>query len=252
VETVTALVAAALAAAAGAAFFFLGRRASPGAERTRRLAAVGELAAALAHDIKSPLAGISGAAQVLAEDFPEGDPRAEVVREMIDKIDGMDRAVKDLLRYARPAGLKLSVEAVGQVLEESAAAVSEMARSRGVVIRVEPSGGQRVAMDAEQVRYALGAVMASALWSMPEGGVLTARALERADGAVVEVSALGRALSPEEMKELFRPVFKAGLAGSGLGMAIAKNTAERHGGSLVVESPRGGGTRYRLTLPCRP
>jgi signal transduction histidine kinase len=222
-------------------------------ERTQRLAAVGELAAAVAHDIKNPLAGISGALQVFAEDFPADDPRRDIIDEMLDKIERLDRSVKDLLRFARPAEARPVRTPMGPFLEEAARSVQKEAKRREVKVEVRaPEGHCEASVDREQMGHALAAVMLSCIESMAGGGTLTVAARRAAPSGEVEIELCheGLEMAPEAMRDLFKPAFRSGgQEGSGLGMAISKGTIQRHGGSIAVESAPGAGTRYRIVLP---
>lgn len=249
-------------ALAALAWLLSGRRARHGqagegagespSERTQRLATVGELAAAVAHDIKNPLAGISGALQVFAEDFPADDPRREIIDEVLDKIERLDGSVKDLLRFARPVEPQPVITPMGPLLREAARSVQKQAARRGVDVDVRaPAGDCEAAVDAEQMRYALAAVMLNCIDSMAGGGTLTVEARGGSSSREVEIDVChkGPDMAPEAIRDLFKPVFNAGHAGSGLGMAISKVTIERHGGRIVVQSDSGAGTRYRIVLP---
>lgn len=223
-------------------------------EKLEKMAAVGDVAAAMAHDIKNSLAGIGGALQIFAEDFPPGDPRIEIIQEVMNNIDRIDRCVRDLLWFARPPAPNLIDAAVMPVIEQAKALVSEEAEKKHIeVIVPEQEEVGPLRLDPEQMRLALSNIMLSALYMMPEGRTIkvTTRRREDAGEAEIVLSDNGGGIDPEALKDIFKPVFVKKQPGRGLGMAISKGIVARHGGRITVESRAGAGSDYRVILPMR-
>jgi signal transduction histidine kinase len=221
-------------------------------EKLAKMAAVGDIAAAMAHDIKNSLAGIGGALQIFAEDFPPGDPRNEVIREVMGNIERIDRCVKDLLWFARPPSPRLIDASVMPVIEQAKALVSGQTAKRNIeVIIPEQAEIGPLRLDTEQLRLALANIMLNALYTMPDGGALrvTTRRMEDAHEAEIAISDNGEGIEPEALKDIFKPVFVKKQPGRGLGMAISNGIVARHGGRITVESRVGAGSIYRVILP---
>jgi signal transduction histidine kinase len=223
--------------------------------RSERLATVGELAAGLAHDLRNPLAGVSGALHVLAGQLPNADPRQALLAEVQSQVARMNKTLTDLLWHARPPTpqyLALSVnEVVDQILW-----FLPMASGTGieVVRRLEP-GLPSLRLDPNLVHQALLNVLVNARQAMPNGGRLTVSTRLCQDlagkGHVVEVAIADTGLGIVEgnLSRIFQPFFTTKAQGTGLGLAIASRIIEQHGGSIGVQSEVGNGTTFRIAFP---
>jgi signal transduction histidine kinase len=216
-----------------------------------KMASLGELAASVAHDIKNPLAGISGALQVLAEDFPEDSPRKDITREILDEIDRLDGAVKDLLLFARPPDMHLIPVNINAIIEKVMAKVTQRAGELKVGIDLLAAEVPAVMVDPEQLERAFGNIALHSLESMPYGGQLKFAVHDSRQQNEIEitVSDTGPGIPEDNLKDIFKPFFSSKHSGSGLGLAITRNIIEGHRGRIAVESAPGKGTRYRIILP---
>lgn len=216
-----------------------------------KMASLGELAATVAHDIKNPLAGISGALQVLAEDFPENSPRKEISREILEEIGRLDCAVKDLLLFARPPDMHLIPVDINAIIEKVRDRVTPRAESLKVRITLGAAAVPAIMVDPEQLEKALINIALHSLESMPYGGMLmfAVNDMRNMDGIEITVSDTGPGIPEENLKDIFRPFFSSKHSGSGLGLAIARNTVEGHSGKIFVSSAAGMGTTYSIILP---
>lgn len=213
----------------------------------RSLAAVGELAASVAHEIKNPLAGISGAVQILARSFPPGDRRRTISQELLQQVARLDATVRDLLIYARPwrptpAPVDLS-ELVGTVL----------GRLPLDGIRVLRDLPDRCVIEGDSalLEHMFVNLFQNAADAMPQGGALTVRVRENGGHARVEIADTGIGISAAHRERLFKPFFSTKARGTGLGLAISKKVIDAHRGSIEIESEPGRGTLVRVTLPRR-
>jgi signal transduction histidine kinase len=219
-------------------------------ERAERMASLGELAASLAHEVRNPLSGLSGAVQVLGEHFA-GDPkRREVVEEMGTQIQRLGKAVDDLLSFARPArpALRLVDLNVG-VGEVISLMKKHAARCRVAVTFTPAAASSDVFADAEQVRQVWVNLMLNAFQAMPNGGTLEVRV--EASDTTVEVAFVDSGSGiPEEIRDrIFRPFFTTKHTGTGLGLAICDRIVRDHGGSIDVVSAPGEGSCFTVSLP---
>ncbi|MBI5365450.1 MAG: GAF domain-containing protein [Planctomycetes bacterium] len=215
-----------------------------------RLAALGEMAASVAHEIKNPLAGISGAIQVMRDNLDTGHPYREVMGEVLAQVERLDHTVRDLLLFARPTRprpVPLEISALIEKISPILAGDPAFAR---LSLRVEGLAGlPPVDADAHLVEDVLFNLLANASHAMPAGGVVEISGQDLGHAMAVRVRDHGPGLSPEAIEKLFRPFFTTKVRGTGLGLAICKKILESHGGDIRVENAEGGGVVVTLTFP---
>jgi PAS domain S-box-containing protein len=215
---------------------------------SQSLAAVGELAATVAHEIKNPLAGISGAIQVLREAIPAESGRREIVTEILAQIARLDNTVRDLLTYSRPATPVRQEVELGEMLVRPWALLSQQDGAGQVRFTVEGAEGIRVPVDPSLFQQVWLNLYQNAVEAMPKGGELSVRV--RGAGPVeVEVRDSGSGIEAGHLAKMFRPFFSTKTRGTGLGLAITKKIVEAHGGSIRVESEPKKGTSVRVEIP---
>jgi signal transduction histidine kinase len=189
--------------------------------RAERLASIGELAASVAHEIKNPLAGISGAVQVLSEDYPPGDPRREVTDQVLSQCSRMDKTIKDLLDYAQPLRSELSAVNVNEVLDRSLfIAVPNPSKSPVRIHRRYREDLPRAVGDAKLLEQVFLNLFLNAIQSMPEGGDLTVKTALRdgeQDMIEVEVRDTGGGIPEDVREKIFSPFFTPRTRGSSSG-----------------------------------
>jgi len=243
-----------------------------GLRRSERLAAVGELSASIAHEVRNPLAAISGSIQILRNLVGREEAALEPRRLMeivIRETDRLNRLITDFLQYARPGPLKLESVIVAEAFEDLLK-MFESVRPRNVAVEVDIEAGLRVLADASQLRQVLWNLVLNAAQAMPEGGHLrvSGAALphetpqesanvgrnettgrKRTSWAEIAVSDRGAGMPPEVLERVFDPFFTTKERGSGLGLATVHRIVEDHGGSVKLESTVGEGTTIRLKFP---
>jgi two-component system sensor histidine kinase PilS (NtrC family) len=229
-----------------------------------RMAAVGELSAAIAHEVRAPLASISGSIEMLRGEIEglSGD-NAELMDLIIRESERLDRIISDFLEYARlrkPSFLPSNIDrCLGEIamLLRNATPLGE-----GVEITIESdSGGSRIYADEEQIRQVFLNLGNNACEAMRCGGKLTlsvSRVLrrlseDRTDEECIEVRFHndGPAISEEVLPHVFEPFFTTREGGTGLGLAIAARIVESHSGLIDVRSSDDGGTEFIVILPVR-
>ncbi|HXV62921.1 MAG TPA: response regulator [Vicinamibacteria bacterium] len=222
--------------------------------RSERLAAVGELAAQIAHEIRNPLAAISNSVGVLRRDLElQGDDRRllEVVHEEAQRLG---RIVADFLKFARPRPLHRTPLNLVEVLDDLLLLLSQqhalgLAQSQ---IKIEKDYQEElppVSLDAAQTREALWNLLVNAVEAMPGGGTLrvVVAGSEKGDDFVeVTVSDTGKGIRPEDMERIFQPFHTTKADGTGLGLAIVQRVVEAHAGEVLVESTAGQGSSFLL------
>ncbi|MDJ0848463.1 MAG: ATP-binding protein [Myxococcota bacterium] len=240
--------------------------------RSERLAAVGELSASIAHEIRNPLAAISGSIQILrrgAVDAGGLSGSGEAGRLMdivLRETDRLNHLITDFLLYARPGPLQLDAvplrECVDEMLE-----MLEASAPAGVRVEVDIATGLAVRADAAQLRQVLWNLALNGCQAMPEGGCLriaAERVSEPQGGSVggrkaqeegksawvdVAVQDQGAGIPPDAMDHVFEPFFTTKQEGTGLGLATVHRIVQEHGGSIRVETGAERGTSFRIRLP---
>jgi len=223
--------------------------------RSERLAAVGELAARVAHGIRNPLSAITNSVGVLRRDLDlEGDDRRllEVVYNESQRLGGI---VTDFLKYARPRPLSRTTHSITDVLDDLLLLLSqdERANNRVSIEHHYEEDAPMVDADPAQTRDAIWNLLVNAVDAMPEGGKLrvAARRNTRTEPPCVEIaiSDTGAGITEEEQARIFQPFFTTKAEGTGLGLAIVQRIVEGHEGSVVLESVPGKGSTFTLRLP---
>jgi len=226
--------------------------------RAERLASIGELAASVAHEIKNPLAGISGAIQVLADDFPKGDPRREITDQILHQSERMDKTIRDLLNYAQPLAGEPSPVDVNEILDRASfIALPNPARTKVRVHRDFATGLPRTMAVGKHLEQAFLNLILNATQAMPQGGDLTLRTALReesdAEGGrrIIEatVADTGVGIPPQIREKIFSPFYTTRTQGTGLGLSITRKIVEQGGGSVTVASEPGAGTTFTVRIP---
>jgi signal transduction histidine kinase len=217
--------------------------------RVEKMAAVGELAAGAAHEIRNPLTAIRGFIQLLqARTAATGDEYYRIIIGEIDRIDGI---IRDLLLLARPAELERVPMALAGVLDELLMLNEAEYKRQGVaVVRAYDLAVGPVPVDPKMFRQLLLNLVMNAAQAMPFGGFLKL-ALRRLDEAhiVLEVTDTGVGIAPEHLERLFVPFFTTKEEGTGLGLALCYSIVQAHQGRIDVDSRVGLGTTFAITLP---
>ena len=217
--------------------------------RAEQLAALGELAAGLTHEIKSPLAGVISALEALRE---ERDPDGEIVDQMLAELRRVTTTVDSLLRLAKPQPPRRTDVNLGKCVQDVAAVFTARFRQQGVSLRIDASDAIPVLpLDPALMTQVLVNLLTNSLQATDRGGSVTVivAPFPRRDGVVLAVSDTGKGINAEDIRRIFDPFFTTKEEGTGLGLAICRQIVEQHGGTISVESEPGRGTRVIALLP---
>jgi PAS domain S-box-containing protein len=212
------------------------------------LARVGQMAAVVAHEVRNPLAGIKGAVQVLMSRRSTDDGELPVMRDIVARIDALSDLINDLMVFARPRPPRLAVVELHAILADAITMVRRDPAAHGVEILVEGDDCSVMA-DGELIRATILNLLLNAAQAMAGQGRITVRTSCSKADAVIVVRDTGPGIPAEIRDQVFEPFFTTKARGGGLGLPIARRTAELHGGSLSAECPADGGTVVTLTLP---
>jgi PAS domain S-box-containing protein len=232
--------------------------------RSDRLAAIGELAAGLAHEIKNPLTSLLTFSRHLPRRFEDAEFRQKFQSVVPRELERINTIVERLLELARPARLAFKPLRVPALVERVLELYGERLEAQGVrIVREWRRDVPVLWADQEALYRALVNLVANALDAMPRGGSLTLRVgLSDADtlagartGArrlAVEVEDSGTGIAPTDLDRVFNPFFSTKEGGTGLGLALTQKIVEDHGGSIDVRSTLGSGALFRIVLPLMP
>ena len=236
-------------------------------ERLRdRLAALGEMAAAIAHEVKNPLAGIEVMAGLLKRQLTESPDAQSILADIIKEAKMANVIVQEVLAFVRPIRLQVEDIAVADVLRDAITLAESHASLKGAIdVRVDvPEALRPIQGDPHQLRQIFTNLMTNAFEAMGGLGLveITAAAVDGDDDAgpadhgtgptiQITVSDNGPGIPPEVMERIFSPFFTTKPQGSGLGLAIVRKIVDAHDGRIDVGERPGGGTEFRVTLPVR-
>lgn len=223
-----------------------------GMKRAERLSAIGQLSAGLAHEIRNPLASISGAASILARSLdldPKNAKCLEIITSECERLNGL---LTNFLNFARPRPPRLQNVQLEPVLENVLGLASHGVR--GKTVRFEKkfeAGLQRVECDPEQLEQVLLNLMINAIEASPDGGTVTLSAATEENKIAISVVDHGDGVAPAHIDRLFDPFFTTKEHGTGLGLPVAHQIMRQMGGSLLAHANAGRGMRFSVVLPAK-
>ncbi len=222
--------------------------------QTEKLAALGQLATAIAHEVRNPLAVIRSATQTLAETT---DASSEDIRRacsfVIEEIDRLSNVVTSLLAFARPPQLDPRAVSVGDLFARARLLAGDELAARAVALRCEaPADLPPLRADPDLLCQVLLGLLANAREAVGTGGEVTLAARAAAGEVEIDVADSGPGVPPAMRARIFEPFFTTRPRGTGLGLAVARQIVEAHGGRIAVGERPGGGARFTLRLPIAP
>ena len=232
-------------------------RAEEALRRRDRLAAMGELASTVAHEVRNPLNAVGMTAQRLKREFLGATPASAAEREELEELlsvmtsetHRIDRIVQQFLEYARPPRLAPEPVDLGALVDDVAGRARSRAESRGVRLEVEAGAPGTALVDPAQLRQALDNLVRNAVEATPEGGRVTLAARREGGGHAVEVRDTGRGIEPDHLPRIFDLYFTTKEDGTGVGLALTQQIVTAHGGTIEVDSRPGAGTTMTVHLP---
>ncbi|MGH7949234.1 MAG: sensor histidine kinase [Candidatus Binataceae bacterium] len=219
--------------------------------QSEKLAALGQLAAAIAHEVRNPLAVMRSAAQSLAETMPASDDRARrTCSFIIAETDRLENLVTALLAFARPVRVAPRAVSVSELFDRALElARGDLARKR---VRIVRDGGGETALvnaDLELIAQVIVGLLSNAIEAIADTGAIALEARTRPDIVEIAVEDSGPGIPPELRARVFDPFFTTRAKGVGLGLAIARQIVQAHSGAIDVTDGASGGARFRIVLP---
>jgi two-component system sensor histidine kinase HydH len=219
--------------------------------RSDKLAALGQLAAGIAHEIRNPLTSINILIHSMTENLPSGDSHKEDLEVIEEEINRINEIVDQFLRFAKPAPPLLERADILSVFEETLQLLRPQIEKQKIVIQRGFQALPIIQMDREQMKQAILNLLLNATQAMPRGGHLTLKAKNSEDGQWIHLSIQdsGIGIPGEDLNRLFDPFFSTKEGGIGLGLSIAHRIIDQHHGKIEVESTPGQGTLFTVWLP---
>lgn len=220
--------------------------------RSDRLAALGQLSAGIAHEIRNPLGSIKGSVEILEASLGPGHSKAEFTEIIKEEVYRLNRLVEEFLKFARPP--KPSIETVW---------MNDLITSTLVLIRKEAEGSEvriksnldktlpPLNLDPNQIRQVLLNIVLNGIQAMPDGGVLELRSFIEKESVIVSISDSGGGISAEQLESVFDPFFTTKPEGTGLGLSIAHQLVENHNGTVTANHNKSGGMTFLIRLPLK-
>ncbi len=220
--------------------------------QAERLAALGEMTAGVAHEIRNPLGIISSTAELLRERLQRYEPQNRLAQIIVEEANRLNDKVTEFLDFARPRVPQLQSCHLERVLDRSLELLQPEIDKRHIVIeRQYRTNGQAQLIDPDLLHQAFLNLLLNAIQAMPQGGVLIVATESGANGqeSQVRFADSGEGIDPESLKKVFNPFFTTKEKGSGLGLPIVKSIVESHQGTIELNSTLGQGTVVTISLP---
>jgi signal transduction histidine kinase len=220
--------------------------------QSERLAALGEMTAGVAHEIRNPLGIISSTAELLEEKLARYEPQSRLASIIVEEVNRLNEKVTEFLDFSRPRVPNLRPCDLEGVINRSLELLQPEIQRRGITVtRQYELNGRALPADADLLHQAFLNILLNAIQAMPHGGRLTVSTKlgRNGRGGEIRFADHGEGIDPETLKKIFNPFFTTKEKGSGLGLPIVKSIIESHQGTIRIDSTPGHGTTVTITLP---
>ena len=218
-------------------------------QHREKLAAIGQLAATVAHEIRNPITGAKCLLQQVGDELNGNAQGKEYIQLALEDLDRVEQSVSQLLTFARKEEFQFADQDVNELLRTTIQRFSSHPSEKNVTISFQEQPSVWVAVDEEKIRRAVLNLLANAYDAVHGDGTITVCLAAAGVEVEIQVSDNGQGLSREDQHRIFEPFFTTKEKGTGLGLAIAKKIVEGHGGRISVTSVLGKGTTFTLTVP---
>jgi signal transduction histidine kinase len=214
-----------------------------------RLAAIGQMTATIAHELRNPLTALCAAADLLIQEDALADARQFYLGIIHDESHRLAELANEFLEFAKPFQLTIQLTQLKPLLQRVLSVQEPYLKSAAVQATLECPDDLVASVDVSRLEQALHNLIQNAVQAMPEGGMLAVRAQDRGEWVALAVQDTGSGV-PEELRErIFTPFFTTRTRGTGLGLSIVKKIVEGHNGRVTLECPPEGGSIFTLWLP---
>jgi two-component system sensor histidine kinase PilS (NtrC family) len=213
-----------------------------------RLASLGRMAANIAHEIRNPLAALSGAVEVMAAGAAD-DTRERLAQIVLKETGRLNGIIREFLEYSRPTPLNRTAVNVAEMVDEVLVLLEHQVGPGTLKTVREFPPGLTWMVDRQQFRQAVWNLCLNAVQAMPEGGELRVTMAVRAARLVLRVHDSGEGIPAADLGQIFEPFYSTKSGGSGLGLALVHRIVQDHGGDIDVDSRPGAGSAFTVRLP---
>lgn len=221
-------------------------------QRADRLAALGEVVAGVAHEIKNPITAVKGFIQLIEEDLSEEDPKLEYTGIAISEINRLDKIVEELLYYARPSDSRKILVDINQILESVIPLVNfRIQKGNFAIVKNFKKNIPLIMVDEEQIKQVFLNLIINSTQAMEKDDIISisTSVINNAENVKIVIEDTGKGIAKEDLEKLFNPFFTTRSDGTGLGLAVSHRIIELHKGEIKVESEPSKGTSFTLILP---
>jgi two-component system sensor histidine kinase HydH len=219
-------------------------------QRNEKLTALGNLSAGIAHEIRNPLSTIKGIATYISRKLPRGGKEEESAKTLIAEVNRLGTVVSELLEFARPNMVKMTRTDVNEMIRHALRLASADIAGKNIHVDFTPdASAPRLRLDPERFTQVLLNLFLNAVQAMRQGGVLRVFTREEEDNFRIVVEDNGAGMSRNVMASIFNPYFTTKASGTGLGLAVAHQIVEGHGGRFSVRSIPGSGSVFTIHIP---
>jgi len=216
-----------------------------------RLASLGLLAAGVAHEVNTPLTGISSYAQLLLADTEPDDPKYRVLKKMEQQTFRASNLVNSLLELISNRPRSRELVSVAQLVEQTLALHEDLLKPKRIHVQVEPIGDVRIRGNFQDLQQVLTNVLLNARDAVDEGGNIAIRVREEGERVCIRIKDDGKGIAPDIIGRIFEPLVttKRGQGGTGLGLAISRRIVNASDGEITVQSAPGKGAEFSISFP---
>ncbi len=219
--------------------------------RNERMAALGKMAAGVAHELRNPLSSIKGLTVLLSSHFQEESSDKETADVLVHEVDRLNRSISELLDYSRPHKLQKKPCDLKKIVAEALALIRIDAESVGVeIVQSMDEKVSQVQIDQDKIKQVFLNLFLNSIQAMNEGGSMIVSIYEKTASLYCTVKDTGCGLDSLSQLKVFDPYFTTKPEGTGLGLAMSAKIIEEHGGSISLKSEQGVGTTVTIVLPC--
>ncbi len=220
-------------------------------QRTDKLAAVGKLAAGIAHEIRNPLASVSGSIEMLSRELHVQDEDKKLMNIILKETDRLNHLVNEFLDYVKPTDRTQEMFKISPAIEETLTAFSmNKTATKNINLQFSPQNKNiQIKGDKEKMKQVFWNLLLNAAQAMPEGGKVSIRSSQEEDQLKIEIQDTGQGIPEEDIKKIFDPFFTTKPKGTGLGLSLVHKIIESHHGQIFVTSKVGKGTTFTILLP---
>ena len=220
-------------------------------QRKDKMAAIGNLAAGVAHEVRNPLSSIKGYASYFKSLFKDDPENSEAAEVLINETDRLNRVITELLEISRPSDIKPKSIDIQSIFDTTLRLIqpdSTQITKPDIILEVEDEI-ETIYIDPDRFVQVLMNIYLNSIQAMPEGGLLKTKVTSTGDSIKITITDTGYGMSLETRNQLFNPYFTTKKTGTGLGMAIVMKIIEAHNGDIAVSSDKGKGTEITIHLP---